>query len=293
MTAITLSDLTQTTIDGTGVFDSLMRAHKAHLEAEYNKQRIKGPEYSTVYLGSLNTVMGAAMQFLLQREKVDLEAQLLAQQLVIAKIEEQKVQAELAILQSNLLKIPVEILHVEAQTLHTKAQTAMVEQQKLNLIAELAIITQNALKIPAEILRIKAETANVEAKTLNVEKEGRVLENQICKLKAEFDLLVLNKAKTTNETALLAQKVATEKAQISFAGVDDKSIVGAQRLLYKAQREGFQRDAEQKAATILVGTWNTRRMTNDTEINTITDGEIGVAVTKLLSGLAPTDTNLA
>ena len=48
-------DLTEATLGGNGVFDVLMRANKAHLESEFQKNRIKGPEYSQVYLGSFET----------------------------------------------------------------------------------------------------------------------------------------------------------------------------------------------------------------------------------------------
>ena len=70
MTAIAVTDLTQSTLDGTGVFDVLMRATKAHLEAEYNKNRIKGAEYATVYLGSLEPVLRTSLDFLLQKQKL-------------------------------------------------------------------------------------------------------------------------------------------------------------------------------------------------------------------------------
>ena len=48
MTAIAVTDLTQSTLEGTGVFDVLMRATKVHLDAEFAKNRIKGSEYATV-----------------------------------------------------------------------------------------------------------------------------------------------------------------------------------------------------------------------------------------------------
>ena len=79
--SLTVNDLTLATLDGTGVFDVLMRANKAHLEAEFKKDRIKGPEYATVYLGSLESVMQTALQFLLNKDKSDLEAQLIQAQI--------------------------------------------------------------------------------------------------------------------------------------------------------------------------------------------------------------------
>ena len=116
MTALVVADLTQATLEGTGVFDVLMRANKTHLESEFSKNRVKGAEYATVYLGSLDAVMRTSLEFLLQRQRIDLDSQLLQQQIILAQVEVQKANAELAILQANLDKIPAEIAHLEAQT---------------------------------------------------------------------------------------------------------------------------------------------------------------------------------
>jgi hypothetical protein len=212
MTQLAVTDLTQGTLAGTGIFDVLMRANKAHLDAEFEKNRIKGAEYSTVYLGSLTQVMQTALQFLLTKKKEDLEAQLLEEQI------------------------------------------ALTDQQRLNAIAENAVLVA-----------------------------------QECKLRAEFDLIQANILKANQETALLAQKVATERAQVTALGVDADSIVGRQKSLYLAQTNGFTRDAEQKAAKLLVDSWNVRRTTDEGTVadgvNLLNDATVGRAVTKLLSGV--------
>jgi len=220
MTTIAVSDLTQATLGGTGIFDVLMRANAAHLESEFAKGRIKGPEYSTVYLGTLTQVMQTSLQLLLSKEKTDLEAQVLQQQL-----------------------------------LQLQAQTALVTQQKANAVLE-----------------------------------GAVLVATECKLRAEFDLLQSTNLKAVQETALLAQKAATERAQITALGVDDNSVVGRQKQLYSAQTSGFTRDAEQKAAKVMVDTWNVRRTTDPDSAaadstNNLNDAAVGRAVNKLLSGV--------
>lgn len=202
---IPLSSLTEARLTGAGVFDVLMKASRAHLDEEFSRNRIKGPEYAQVYLGSLTEVLQASVQFLLQKDKVDAEVRLLNQQI------------------------------------------------------------------------------------LNAEVENRVLEAQVCKLKAEYDLILEQRLKTTEETGLLAQKKITERAQTVGAGVDDDSVVGRQKMLYKAQTDGFQRDAEQKTAKTLIDTWNVRRTTDDATVadgtNMLNDATIGRAVSKLLAGV--------
>jgi hypothetical protein len=212
MTAITNADLTTKSVTGTGVFDVLMQASAAHLESEFGKNRIKGTEYAEVYLGTMTQVLQTATQFLLSKQKAELEAQLLEKQI------------------------------------------ALVEQQRLNAVTE-----------------------------------NTVLVAQECKLRAEFDLTMATILKVNQETALLSQKAATERAQIQNLGVDEDSVLGRQKALYVAQTNGFTRDAEQKAAKVMIDTWNVRRTTDEGTVadgtNMLNDVAVGRAVTKLLTGV--------
>ena len=149
--------------------------------------------------------------------------------------------------------------------------------------------TQQVLNLAADKLLTDKKTLLTEQQTANAVIEGTVLVAQECKLRAEYDVLVNTNTKTTQEIALLAQKTATERAQILSLGVDDNSVVGKQKLLYAAQTAGFTRDAEQKAADIMVKTWNTRRMTDEAtsanSTNKLDDAAVGRAVDKLLGGV--------
>lgn len=158
ITPITLADLTSSTLEGTGVFDVLMRANKAHLDAEFTKGRIKGSEYSTVYLGSLQQVLQTSIQFLLQREKQNLEAQLLVQQIEVAK-------AEVEIAQQNALKIPGEIALLGAQKLQSEAQTALINQQKLNAVTEGTVLVAQECKLKAEFDVLKSTDLKTQQET--------------------------------------------------------------------------------------------------------------------------------
>lgn len=215
----TIADLTQANLDGTGVFDVLMRANKAHLESEFAKGRIRGPEYATVYLGSLESVMATALQFLLQKDQAALQAQLISKQIE---------------------------------------------------------------KLDKEIDLVVQQTANAAI-------EAEVLRGQKCKLDAEFDVLLQSKLKTAAEVTLLGQKTQTEKAQTMAIGVDADSVIGRQKALYAAQATGFERDAEQKVAKLMIDSWNVRRTTDEGTVadgtNMLYDPAVGRAVNKLLSGV--------
>ena len=211
-TPITLGDLTTAEVSGSGVFDVLMRANKAHLDEQFKNGRIIGTDYATVYLGSLQAVMNTALQYLLEKEKRNLDALLQAQQIDLAA------------------------------------------QQVLNAV------TENTVLVATE-----------------------------CKLRAEFDLLKEQVIKTASETAVLNQKLVTERAQTIAIGTDDDSVIGRQKILYKAQADGFVRDAEQKTADLMIKSWSVRRNTDEATVadgtNMLNDTAIGRAVNKLLTGV--------
>lgn len=163
--------------------------------------------------------------------------------------------------------------YLEAQLIEAQVKIAeqqlLQEQQKVELIA-------------AQVLKTKQETTNLVQELEN-------LKAQECLLKAQYDLTMVQKLQTTAQTSLVQQKIATEKAQTVETGVDDNSVIGRQKLLYKAQTDGFQRDAEQKAAKALIDTWNVRRTTDDGTVadatNMLNDATIGRVVNKMLTGI--------
>jgi hypothetical protein len=260
-TDITIADFTAEALDGSGVFDTMMRALKGHLVQEYQASRIKGSEYATVYLGALQGTMDRALDFLMGRDKLNLELEILAIEKEKALIEKDKAEAEKELIDAQVTKLGVEI--------------------------ELAGLEK--AKVAADTLRIQAQTDLINAQKVNQEKEGAVLDATACKLRAEFDLIMQQVEKVAAETGLINQKKVTEQAQTQGSGVDPDSVLGRQITLYGAQAEGFVRDAEQKVAKLMVDTWNTRRVTDEGTVadatNLLNDATIGRVVSKLLAGV--------
>lgn len=200
-----VSALTQATTDGSGLFDVLMRATKVHLEQEFSKNRIKGPEYATVYLGALQATMQTALTFLAQSKKLELESQLLEKQVGLA--------------QSQLEQAQAQILQIEAQT-------SLIQQQKTNLADELLTsskqrvkLDQEILTMGAEMLRIQKQVDQVTAELLNVPKQGVLLDSQaavqnqqISNLISEKQRLEAQTAHTTAETTLIQQKFVKRRS---------------------------------------------------------------------------------
>jgi hypothetical protein len=158
VTPITLNELTTVALNGTGVFDVLMRATRAHLQEEFERGRIKGSEYATVYLGSVQQVMQTSLEFLLRKEKQNLESELLMQQIEVAK-------AEVEIARQNALKIPKEIEILVAQKAQIVAQTALTEQQRLNAVTENTVLVAQECKLKAEFDVLKSTDLKTQQET--------------------------------------------------------------------------------------------------------------------------------
>lgn len=237
---ITLASLTEAKVDGTGAFDTLMRAMVGHLEKEFQDNRLRGADYASVYLNALTPVLQNSVAFLLQKDEAANKAAL-----------------------------------VEAQVRLTEVQIRLAE-------AELEREILNRELIEAQVDKTRAETINLGQQLLNLKAEE-------CVLKSQYDINLSQNLQVVAQTSLVNQKVATEKAQTSSLAIEPDSVIGKQIQLYTAQANGFKRDAEQKAAKIMIDSWNVRRTT---DVGTVADGtnqlsdvHVGRAVNGLLGGV--------
>ena len=89
------------------------------------------------------------------------------------------------------------------------------------------------------------------------------------------------------QAQLYAAKVLTENAQTMDAA-HPNSVLGSNIAVLRAQAAGYARDAEQKAAKILVDAWNVQRNTDEgikpNTNNQLHDISIGKAVSAMLRG---------
>ncbi len=161
MTDISIAELTNKTktVEGTGVFDLLNISIGLNLEDEYEKGRITGADYATVYLGALQSTLQQALTFLLSEQEASKKIDLLDQQ-----IEEIKERIDLVIAQTA--KAYEDVNSSKAKTnreniLNSK-QVLLVEAQT----ADQTYITSNVR--PAELLKISAEIALVDARKAEV-----------------------------------------------------------------------------------------------------------------------------
>lgn len=237
MAALTIDDLTTGIPTGTGVFDVLMKVAKEHIQEEYAKGRIKGTEYSQVYLGSMQAILQSALTFVLTKQKSDLEAQLLEAQIALEAKKLLQADAEIALVNAQISKTNAEIQLVNAQI--TKMQ------QEADLVAEHILSEQkNRQRIDAEILNLGAQKFQIEAQTaLLGSQKGKV--DQDILIGAQQLLIATEQVITEQkkhlqqdaEIALIDKQVLTEAAkpaqiaaETSFTTVKS-NLTAAEKLL--------------------------------------------------------------
>ncbi len=181
-TDITFSTVTNATTvgTGTGYFDVLMNTINLHVEDQYNKNRLTGTDYATVYLGLVQSALAQSQQFTLQ-EKLQ-EAQidgvaadnlLKAKQLEIAQKELDIKAYELL----NLLPKQLEKMDEEIDLLQTQDSELL-----LNGIKDRALKDEQVLKIQEEVDLLQSQDSEL---LLNGAKDRLVKDEQIQQLKLE------------------------------------------------------------------------------------------------------------
>ena len=284
-----ISRLTTASVDGTGVFDILMRSAKQHLLEEYNADRVTGDEYTKLYLGTMTAVMQTAVQYILnvqQEEKIQAEIALVRQKTVteLAQTDDDipvglgfngdtNVEGLIALEKEKLRQSG---LLVDAQIAQAQTSEALLGQQ---IVTELARTCDDFTL--ATVAGYGFNASNVLQGLLELEKaitEQKLvteLANTSDTKPADLGLMTgttvitglvdVQKKKAEAENALLAQKTNTELAQTSDmvkvgapylnTSTTVAGVIGTQNALYAEQTKGFTRDAEQKVLKMVLDTW--------------------------------------
>ena len=237
-----------------------------------------------------------------EAHKIPVEISLLRSNLELASVEKDLRIAQVGLAETekdiavyNLAnKTPVEVELLQAQTDNAQSQIALTEAQVVK-------ITEENKVIPYTIERIQAEIANMTRQSDILEKELEIKisslalqDKQLLLADAELEVrkleLEVKRAEVESAQAqaqLYAAKVLTENAQTMDAA-HPNSVLGSNIAVLRAQAAGYSRDAEQKAAKILVDAWNVQRNTDESisanSTNLLYDTSIGKAVSALLRG---------
>lgn len=291
MAAISITDLTTKETDGTGVFDDLMTTVQVRLEQEYDKNRIQGSDYSKLYLGAITAVLQQSISFLLQKQAADKQADLITAQILnealkgtLLTAQINKTDAEKLLIDQNLLNAVIEGDNLTKQGLQIVAQTSLVAAQELKLAGV------DTLLITAQTAKTDAEELLVDANKLKTNQETLLLTQNTANALLTASVIPKQGNKLDSEVALLSQKTDTEKAQIidTINALPVLGVVGKQKDLFTAQKEGFARDAEQKLSKIITDAWSVRSSVDPNTMTSpagISDVDLTTVLNKAKAGI--------
>ena len=237
-----------------------------------------------------------------EAHKIPVEISLLRSNLELASVEKDLRIAQVGLAETekdiavyNLAnKTPVEVELLQAQTDNAQSQIALTEAQVIKITEENKVIPYNIERIQAEIANMTRQSDILE-KELEIKISSLALQDkQLLLADAELEVrrLELDVKRAEVESAqaqaqLYAAKVLTENAQTMDAA-HPNSVLGSNIAVLRAQAAGYARDAEQKAAKILVDAWNVQRNTDEgitaNSDNLLYDTSIGKAVSAMLRG---------
>lgn len=167
---LTNVDLTMGVVGGTGTFDALMRGFKAHLQEEYDANRISGAEYTKAFIALTANAMQNAVQFLLGRDgaywqSVIAQAQAITARVALetAKVQHMSVLAEMRTARANYALTKLK--------LSTEDVAFATGQYNLNYI------------LPQQRLLLTEQTEVQRAQTLNTRTDGTIVAGVLGKQK--------------------------------------------------------------------------------------------------------------
>ena len=133
---VTVDDITQGSVTGTGIFDKLMATVAAQLQAEFKADRITQTDYGQVYVSALNNTLGQAIQFLLTKDQAALQAATLAAQYEKIALEKDILELQKQQLTLQLAQLEQQTLLIQSQILTDAAQRALIKQKTVTEVAQ-------------------------------------------------------------------------------------------------------------------------------------------------------------
>lgn len=272
-----LEDLTTIDLQGSGVWDKMLRNMRVQLNDQFEKNRITGPTYGQVYAATYESTLQAAITLLLAKERQALEIKQL-------ELQNQLTQAQIDQINDQMQKTPYEIEQIKAQTENIKTETAQTQYN----IDHILPLQANGLELENQTREYNLNTV-LPTQVAQANKQLELTEAQIAVQNKQLDLLEEQVSQAKAQTEYYAQKVITEKAQTDATVIGNGSVIDVQVELMNAQKDGYKRNAEQQAAQIMSNTWNVRRQTDeDTSANStnlLDDATVGKSIQALLSGV--------
>lgn len=148
--SIEVTDLTGGALDEAGVFDELMRSFKSHIQEEHTARRITDQNYSTVYLGGMESAMRAALEFVLNKELNNARIEQIQKQNEKLDKDTALVDAQIALINKQIEQATAEIALINARVVTEGHNSDLVQENAVNAGKQGVILDKQAQKVDAD-----------------------------------------------------------------------------------------------------------------------------------------------
>lgn len=280
-TALTVDDLTDTTVGGEGVFDKIMTSLRNHLIEEYDNGRITGREYAEVYQALTVGALQNAVQFAITADSA-------AYQNALVQMQARAAESQALSARADFIRAKYAVIAALAESENTKAQYALTKMQiavqdiSYSQVEQQVILTTNQA---ASVLSEKAIRDYQLANLLPEEKRqmtytiDNILVEQYNKLYYETHTLLVDQHNSNLQDIniktyqhqytlpaqldVLQEQYEVQRAQTLNTRSDGLTAVtgaiGKQKELYDEQISSYIKDARLKAGKFWLDGWITQK----------------------------------
>lgn len=171
--SISIASVTDGSIEGPGVFDTLMRGYKAHLTAEFQANRITGDDYTKAYIALAESAMNQGIAFLLGKDQSFWQSILTQAQAFTARVQIEESKVRLAAAQ-------FEASHQKANYALTKMKTATEEVTYCSGVFTLEnMLPQQTANLVSQGKMLDEQTEAQRSQTLDTRSDGTVVSGSV------------------------------------------------------------------------------------------------------------------
>lgn len=160
---------------GEGLVDQLMATVNHHIDLQYKQNRLKGSDFAQVYVGSITAVMQFSTQYLLGTLLIDEQKDKLVAETSLTTKQEEEIEIRIGVLELEKEKLrfeidqlfPLMVLKAQAEVDLINAQILKITEEINHMQAQQVLFVKQGLKLDKEIdfmaAKIVTETANTVA----------------------------------------------------------------------------------------------------------------------------------
>ena len=169
---ISIDQITDTNIDGTGVFDKYMTTFLKHIKSEYAAERINKSDYATSYLRLMELASSTSLQLVLQQEINN--AQVLKIEADTALVDQQKLKSE-----KEVLILAKELLLKDKELVRADKEIEILDKDILIKSAQVTAMAKDLLLTTAKISNMNKDNDLKDAQIIKMGKDVLLAEEQI------------------------------------------------------------------------------------------------------------------